>query len=970
MPLATEKTFHGLKLIARCGGGAYGEVYCCEDISERRMAVKIVSKTRLGDAWKRELRGVVNYRRITENSPNLLQIFHVAEDEDHFYYTMEAADSVSEKEYVPDTLAHRLLSGPLPPDQLFPVLAGICNGIAAIHQAGFAHRDIKPDNILFVGGVPKLADIGLVSSLSNSLTRLAGTLEFLPPEERGGAPPESTDRISRQRNDLYAFGKVVYCAATGLEPGRYPSLPTGMKLSTELKLFMRLAFRLCARESRLRIGDLGGVSRELARIERQLESGETLPDKVRYACGALARKICSGVLTLGGALRKTWWLLVLLVLAAAGIGYRIHSIRQNAATTRGRSEEKPVTPPQTPPETRNSAKPPAPPGSPAPKLKEYAVASLGLKMLIPNRWQAMSEEYIRAQVEEMTRELKETNKDEEAKKMLRYAIEKAKTWKGMIRCDLYDAIEIARQPATAAQTQRMWTLPEADLKREILKEFGDMRPPPEIYEIKRAMFAGRRCVILDLSIDRHDRCREYMFPDDRGLVIVALTADSGTFARRAKEFDEVMKTLEFTTPAPKYAPVKPPEPVKPAEQAKPVAASAPAPREIADPRGRFTLKIPAKWQTLSEDQIKLLLNKQSEIAEQRPPTDLEVHRLHMLSLLVEKRGALIRCGSKTDELDGIVEIVPEFSVRKEELWHRTAAEIRARISSGKTVFPFRKPVIYDVKHTETVGRSTLVIEYSESPGELRSVARMIFADANSTLYVGLTAGKKNFAPLRRELETALGSLKLPPPAPSAASEPAPVQTPKPQSEPPSDSNTRLYVNRHLGFSMQVPIGWELMGSRYVEQLIQNKLRVIQRGGSKLDRWQLETLTTILRQNGAMFRCEADPNFSDCVEIIPYPFDKDSIWHFSDEYIKSQFQLEAVDKSVNVAVYDVRRTKVAGRDCLVVELSNDPRNVRTITYDVYVDDRRKITFAVSARHASFAKRKREFEAAMNTLKFTK
>ena len=270
MPLATEKTFHGLKLIARCGGGAYGEVYCCEDISERRMAVKIVSKTRLGDAWKRELRGVVNYRRITENSPNLLQIFHVAEDEDHFYYTMEAADSVSEKEYVPDTLAHRLLSGPLPPDQLFPVLAGICNGIAAIHQAGFAHRDIKPDNILFVGGVPKLADIGLLSSLSNSMTALAGTLEFLPPEVRAADSPGTSDRDSRQRSDLYAFGKVVYCAATGLEPYSFPTVPTRLTLSRELKLFLNLAFKLCAKTPERRICDEETLARELELIEKTL----------------------------------------------------------------------------------------------------------------------------------------------------------------------------------------------------------------------------------------------------------------------------------------------------------------------------------------------------------------------------------------------------------------------------------------------------------------------------------------------------------------------------------------------------------------------------------------------------------------------------------------------------------------------------------------------------------------------------
>ena len=203
-------TFHGLRIVCRCGTGGFGEVFFCEDISCKKMALKVVSKSALGDGWERELRGVINYRKITESHPELLQIFHVQDDDDCFFYTMEPADPVGDSaEYVPDTLAYRLQSGPLPAAELLPVLNGIFSGIKAIHSAGFTHRDIKPDNILFVNGKPKLADIGLVSSLSASVTRLAGTLEFIPPEERVADSLDSSDRRARQRNDLYAFGKVI-----------------------------------------------------------------------------------------------------------------------------------------------------------------------------------------------------------------------------------------------------------------------------------------------------------------------------------------------------------------------------------------------------------------------------------------------------------------------------------------------------------------------------------------------------------------------------------------------------------------------------------------------------------------------------------------------------------------------------------------------------------------------------------------
>ena len=77
MPHEAETIYHGLRLTGYCGGEAYGDVYVCEDISGRKLAVKIISKVKLGNDWERELRGVSNYRKITEDAPSLLQIYHV-----------------------------------------------------------------------------------------------------------------------------------------------------------------------------------------------------------------------------------------------------------------------------------------------------------------------------------------------------------------------------------------------------------------------------------------------------------------------------------------------------------------------------------------------------------------------------------------------------------------------------------------------------------------------------------------------------------------------------------------------------------------------------------------------------------------------------------------------------------------------------------------------------------------------------
>ena len=197
-----ETYLYGLKVLTHCGSGAYGDVYYCQDASGRHVALKVIPKDKIGSGWERELKGITNFRSLTENSPLLLHLFHVGEDEFNFYYTMEPADAVSDTgDYVPDTLARRLASGALPAAQVIPVLQDVLAAIRVLHEAGFTHRDIKPENILFINGKPKLADLGLLSPLSDSMTQLAGTLDFLPPEERSRESSPNTGD-SRQRNDL------------------------------------------------------------------------------------------------------------------------------------------------------------------------------------------------------------------------------------------------------------------------------------------------------------------------------------------------------------------------------------------------------------------------------------------------------------------------------------------------------------------------------------------------------------------------------------------------------------------------------------------------------------------------------------------------------------------------------------------------------------------------------------------------
>lgn len=280
MPYTKGTVFHHLTLLDFCGGGAYGEVYLVRDLSERLLAVKIISKTKLGDGWRRELRGLVNYQRLLSDCPHLLKIHHVDEDENHFYYTMDAADDIgADGIYCADTLQNRLAHGPVAVKQLLEIARQLLMGLKEIHEAGMRHRDLKPSNILFVKGKPQIGDIGLMSSAQSMMTKLAGTLEFIPPEIR--RKPEAYQSDKSPAPDIYAFGMLLYCAMTSNSPDKFPSLPIELEESRDIHALNRVICRACAQDPLLRIRDCDEFLEQLETVACKLKHPGVLDGRWR-----------------------------------------------------------------------------------------------------------------------------------------------------------------------------------------------------------------------------------------------------------------------------------------------------------------------------------------------------------------------------------------------------------------------------------------------------------------------------------------------------------------------------------------------------------------------------------------------------------------------------------------------------------------------------------------------------------------
>lgn len=512
MTLQKNTIYHGLTLLQYCGGGAFGDVYYCKDISNKHMAIKIISKIKLGDSWKRELKGVTNYRLITENAPELLRIYQVGEDEESFFYTMEAADSLEVESYLPDTLANRLAHGAISQGDILPMIRDILDGIKVIHQSGFAHRDIKPDNILFVNGKPKIGDIGLVSAVAATVTKIAGTLDFLPPEQRSAEKFANLDRIYGQRSDFYAFGKVIYCIVTGQAANLFPTIPAEIKLSPALKFYLRLSLRLCDKEPVTRLDSLLQIEKELIEIEHKLLHGETFCDNGVQIAKSVVRCFVKNLISIIKWTNSHYLMLLIILLATASTTWYFYE------------------PPFDITKQQN---------------KLYQNVDKDFSMLIPFQMEVLPTSLLDELADEMQKNNDMTPEEVKYWKMFKdMATFGAEILLFDLKNPFFDNIVIQPMPLAPKE---FFEIGDERVRLEIKKIFqGDLKYNTEIYDIQHSELNGKPYMMIYLSHNvKEIRTLNYIFPFDSKCISVALTANVDNFEQRRLEFESILKTIKF-----------------------------------------------------------------------------------------------------------------------------------------------------------------------------------------------------------------------------------------------------------------------------------------------------------------------------------------------------------------------------------------------------------------------------------------
>jgi tetratricopeptide (TPR) repeat protein len=121
-------------------------------------------------------------------------------------YVVPVLDAIPERDlmvmpfYPGGSLRTRLSQGPLAPRDAVLMCLHLAHALTVVHQAGVAHLDVKPSNVLLMDGRPALADFGAAGAVE--LGQVAGTPPYMAPEQLEGAAVDA-------RADLYALGVVL-----------------------------------------------------------------------------------------------------------------------------------------------------------------------------------------------------------------------------------------------------------------------------------------------------------------------------------------------------------------------------------------------------------------------------------------------------------------------------------------------------------------------------------------------------------------------------------------------------------------------------------------------------------------------------------------------------------------------------------------------------------------------------------------
>src|SRR5436309_2699094 len=230
--ISPNTTIAQYTIVSKIGEGGMGEVWRARDTKlGRDVAIKVLpaSLSENTDRLNRfeqeaQAAGALNH-------PNILVIHHIGIHDGAPYIVSELLEG--------ETLRERMAGATLPQRKAIDYALQTARGLAAAHEKGIVHRDIKPDNVFVTNdGRVKILDFGLaklsgasdaIQSQTQAPTRkvntdpgtVMGTMGYMSPEQLKGLPAD-------HRSDIFSFGAILYEMLSGKRAFQGDSKPQAL----------------------------------------------------------------------------------------------------------------------------------------------------------------------------------------------------------------------------------------------------------------------------------------------------------------------------------------------------------------------------------------------------------------------------------------------------------------------------------------------------------------------------------------------------------------------------------------------------------------------------------------------------------------------------------------------------------------------------------------------------------------------
>lgn len=319
----------GYEIKRLIGQGGMATVYLAEQRSLGRQVVLKILDTSTGLTSETVERFLNEGRIIASlNHPHIITIYDIGQAGDQIFISMEYVEG--------GDLRDRLLRQVFAPSEAILLVEKIAAGLAAAHDNGIVHRDVKPGNILFRrDGTPLLSDFGIAKRLSNdsdltSTGMFVGSPNYMAPEQSESGPIDG-------RADIYSLGVIFYEMLTGSRTyvadsvidvilmhkrAPIPRLPAGLEQYQELlNLMMAKSRKDRFRDTRSLIYSIGqmrrkGIVRSAAHADPGADGDTTL-----VRADQLGTTQTTQLPALRAPLRPLQWVLLgLLILCGIGWG--------------------------------------------------------------------------------------------------------------------------------------------------------------------------------------------------------------------------------------------------------------------------------------------------------------------------------------------------------------------------------------------------------------------------------------------------------------------------------------------------------------------------------------------------------------------------------------------------------------------------------------------------------------------------